>query len=359
MKIEYCSHINTTGYGKAAKDYIIKLKSMKHHVSVKTIGPIQLFDTPEDNLVKSMIDSDIGKPDVRIIHAVPHPHLSLNAIKNDGVFTIWFYAWELAILPPMYMDILNKVEHCVTFAKWQVETYQHCMGKDNISYIPHIVKNDSNYEKRTWHSPLTFLSVFRWDERKDPSTLIKSFLYAFDGSLDSVRLVLKVADIKKEAVEAGISQIMKISRLGKQFPSIQAICGCLTEAEMNDLYQEADIFVSTTRGEGWGLGFNEALSRGIPVIYPDHPYLVKSFFNQKNSIPVPARNALVYNSSFPQVTGEMVWGQVDEIALINTFRTVYRTHRERFVLPVYLDQNFIDEQHNMDIFINEILAKVR
>lgn len=359
MKIEYVTHVNSTGYGKAAKDYIIKLIQMKHTVSVRPIGLTQLFESRGDNMIKAIIDKNIGKPDVRIIHAVPHPHLAMNALQNDGVFTIWLYAWELAILPPMFMDIFNKVEHCVTFAEWQVETYQRCMKKDNISYLPHIVKNESGYEKRDWNNPLTFLSVFRWDERKDPSTLIKSFLYAFDGMKGSVRLILKVQDIKQETVQAGINQIMKISRLGKQFPNITAVCGCLTENEMDHLYRDADIFVSTTRGEGWGLGFNEALSRGIPVIYPDHPYLVKSFFNNSNSIAVPARNTLVYNSSFPQVTENMVWGQVDEIAMVNTLRNVYQTHKERFTLPVYLDQKFINEQHSIDGFINDILAKVR
>lgn len=44
----------------------------------------------------------------------------------------------------------------------------------------------------------------------------------------------------------------------------------LTEAELNELYNAADIYLTTTLGEGWGLGITEALAAGCPAAAPDH-----------------------------------------------------------------------------------------
>jgi glycosyltransferase involved in cell wall biosynthesis len=40
--------------------------------------------------------------------------------------------------------------------------------------------------------------------------------------------------------------------------------------ELAEKYQCADVFVSTTKGEGWGLTITEAMACGIPVIAPNH-----------------------------------------------------------------------------------------
>jgi len=46
--------------------------------------------------------------------------------------------------------------------------------------------------------------------------------------------------------------------------------GTLGEAEVNVLYNIADFYLTTTLGEGWGLGITEALAAGLTVLVPDH-----------------------------------------------------------------------------------------
>lgn len=46
--------------------------------------------------------------------------------------------------------------------------------------------------------------------------------------------------------------------------------GRLSEQELNGLYGIADLFLTTTLGEGWGLGITESLAAGTPVAMPDH-----------------------------------------------------------------------------------------
>ena len=86
MKINYIdSKFKNSGYGRASLGYIRKLIELGHEVYV---GP-----------------SDI-KPDVKIIHEVP---VAFDKVHLEGnIPTIYFYAWELPVLPSLYMDTLKK-----------------------------------------------------------------------------------------------------------------------------------------------------------------------------------------------------------------------------------------------------------
>lgn len=44
----------------------------------------------------------------------------------------------------------------------------------------------------------------------------------------------------------------------------------LDDAGLNELYNAADCYLTTTLGEGWGLGMIEALAAGCPAAAPDH-----------------------------------------------------------------------------------------
>ena len=46
--------------------------------------------------------------------------------------------------------------------------------------------------------------------------------------------------------------------------------GKFKEADMNQLYNIADLYLTTSLGEGWGLGITEALAAGVSVAVPDH-----------------------------------------------------------------------------------------
>jgi glycosyltransferase involved in cell wall biosynthesis len=51
------------------------------------------------------------------------------------------------------------------------------------------------------------------------------------------------------------------------------LLGAVTTAEVEDLYAAADVFVVTTRHEGFGLTVLEAMTRGVPVVCSDIPVL--------------------------------------------------------------------------------------
>lgn len=62
---------------------------------------------------------------------------------------------------------------------------------------------------------------------------------------------------------------------------------CLPDSEINNLYHAADIGVTTTEGEGFGLCQLEHMGTGVPQVVPDINGL-NEFCNSENSVVVPA-----------------------------------------------------------------------
>jgi len=351
--VEYIAHISNSGYGRAAKAYCLRLLDLGHELSILPIGPPQLENNVQDNRLSNCI-SKKTIPQLRIIHEIPHPQTAIGLMRNDGVPTVWFYAWELELLPQCYKDTLAQADYCVTFSQLQVDVYKKEMGKDNIYYLPHVIPSKPTVRKTQKNNDFTFLSVFRWDERKDPQGLLKSYLYGFNKE-DNVRLVLKTSAIQYDAIVNSINMIMKHCRLRKNFPPVIPITKNLSQSELDSLYLEGDVFVSPTRAEGWGYGFNEALLYGLPCIYPDTNHINRTFFDSSNSLSVPTRKVFVYNHSFPETSDKMTWPQVDEIALAEQMRNAFVNYDKLFKLPVNIAQAYLDEQKLVDNYLNEIL----
>jgi glycosyltransferase involved in cell wall biosynthesis len=47
----------------------------------------------------------------------------------------------------------------------------------------------------------------------------------------------------------------------------------IPDAALNELYNAADLYITTTLGEGWGLPVTEAMAAGLPVVAPRHSSL--------------------------------------------------------------------------------------
>lgn len=355
MKIEYIAGIQPTGYGRAALDYILRMVALGHEVSVVPINEVQLPDPTQRSIIEPLLHRDVGRPDVRIIHAIPHPQLSMPYVGSDGVRTMWFYAWEVNKLPPWYLECFEQVNFCVTFSPWQAEVYRRDTGRNNIAYLPHVFPR-ARGTKSAWNPDLfTFFSLFRWDERKDPMTLLKAYLSAFSAD-DDCLLRLKVTDTAPTTLETAVRNVESAARLDRPSPRIQFITETLTDAQLADLYLGSDVFVSTTRGEGWGFGFNEALLHGVPCIYPDAPSVPNCFFTRENSVAVPTYQALVFNSHFYQVSRDMIWAQTSDVALAKVMRDVYLDHETRFRLPVSMSPAALADQRTLDERLEAILA---
>lgn len=114
-------------------------------------------------------------------------------------------------------------------------------------------------EPRDKDGPLRLLSVGSLIPRKDHATLLKAVdrLAPRDLRLD----IAGSADL--DPAHAGEIRAL-IARLGLEEKVV--LHGALPREGLDALYRSADLFVLTTRYEGYGMAFVEAMAHGLPVI---------------------------------------------------------------------------------------------
>jgi len=160
------------------------------------------------------------------------------------------------------------------------------LGVDHEQFSPNGVAPKLNYEiinakfSNQSFSPqpkgFTFLSVFRWSYRKGPDVLIKAFLDEFKRG-DDVSLVIVSRhpmcvqnDSTINSVRSEITKFVTMYGINDDSPPIYWCHDIIPDDIMPSVFNIADCYVSTSRGEGWGLPNVEAGCCEIPVICPNH-----------------------------------------------------------------------------------------
>lgn len=147
-----------------------------------------------------------------------------------------------------------------------------------------------------------FLAVGHWlqgrmfEDRKDVSGLIYTFLKTFMKKKDRPGLILKASGAGFSITERDqiIEKIHQIQEMVREetgwkgtLPNIHLLNGELSDEQMNELYNSPKVkaMVSFTKGEGFGLPLLEFASTGKPIIasaysgpldflHPDHSFLL-------------------------------------------------------------------------------------
>ena len=112
--------------------------------------------------------------------------------------------------------------------------------------------------------PFRFLSIGKFEARKGYRELLEAFKLAFDNSPE-VELVIK-ADYFLDPENKKQQCIQLINEFG--LTNVKLIWGELTTVQLFELYNFADVYVTATRAEGWGLPIIEAAATGLPIIAP-------------------------------------------------------------------------------------------
>ena len=126
--------------------------------------------------------------------------------------------------------------------------------------------------------PFRFLSIGKFEERKGYRELLEAFKLAFDNSPE-VELVIK-ADYFLDPENKKQQCMNLINEVG--LTNVKLIWGELTTVQLFELYNFADVYVTATRAEGWGLPIIEAAATGLPIIapfYSGHTEFLKDSFS--------------------------------------------------------------------------------
>jgi glycosyltransferase involved in cell wall biosynthesis len=104
---------------------------------------------------------------------------------------------------------------------------------------------------------LVIFDVFSDAERKNPLFVVRAFLHAHGGN-SRVRLVIKTRNLSQDKELA-----TRLRAICASHNNIVVIDGYM---DLDQLYEDTDVYVSLHRAEGFGFTISDAISRGIPVI---------------------------------------------------------------------------------------------
>lgn len=193
-------------------------------------------------------------------------------------------------------------------------------GVDPALFHPH--------GRTTETKPFRFLAVGKYEIRKSYAEIFSAFAAEF-GNDPNVELVMKSDYFRDGDIKA---QQMIADLQSHGFENWRLNWGYVDLGDIADMYRTADVFLSASRGEAWGLPIIEAAASGLPVIstmYSGHAEFLQTISN--SVIPVDydmgAVDCAEYQGYYPFPDGD--WGewarpQIDSIR--SAMRTAYQNH---------------------------------
>ncbi|WP_159882025.1 glycosyltransferase [Paenibacillus puerhi] len=319
-----------SGLGIASNSYVHALRRLGVKVQADDSGPA----APRSG------SSPMKR--VLICHQLPHKFNFRQARKRYDAILL-NTVWETSRIPRRWLPLINQFDAvCVPSA--QNERALRSSGvKIPIFRVPHGVDtaqfkpDNPKLPLRNMGGRFVFISVFGFQHRKNPETLLRAYWEEFSAA-DSVLLIIKTNGYAPYETQAWIRQKIRQykERLGIRKPTapVLVLSGQLTPSQLKGIYTRGQAFVLPTRGEGVGLPFLESLASGTPVIatgWGGH----MDFLNGKNAFLIPYRlkppavsmdSGHSISRTFRHLFVEegQLWAEPDRPALRRLMRTAYR-----------------------------------
>jgi len=399
LAVVSCPIDTVSGYGARSRDFVkalIKLKGEEWDIKILSQKwgecPFGALDReiPEDlDLLDRILAEGLNRqPDVWIQVTVSNEFQPVGKV-NIGVSALV----ETTILPAECLEGLNKmtfnivssdfvkkVAEQTSFEKTDNQTKQS-LGLLKLEKPIEVLFEgvDTNKYKRLETSKFDlsevkeefcFLSVGHWltgelgEDRKQLTTLIKSFLSAFKDKSKRPALLLKTSlagfsIIEEEYILDAIDNIRRT--VDGDLPNIYLVYGELTDEEMNELYNHPKVKAFALVGnEGFGrpyLEFSAASSK--PIItspFSGHTDFLREEFN----VFVEGKVDKLHQSASNQfLLKEASWFKADGKSVENTLKNVYENYN-KFIDNAKRQGHVSRSQYSFDKMVerlSEILEK--
>ena len=254
-----------SGYATCARDYIFALHRLGVKIRYEPVrfwSPISVaaVSGKEMQILKSLETVQVSKSAPKVHHTVPDCYRrSMDKDRPNIGYTVF----ETDKVPPAWIPIMNNMAQIWVPCRFNLDTFKNGgFDSSKMRSIPHIVDTDrfdpSKYKpiriphKREFY----FLTVMDVTYRKGWDILIRAYTREFKGNRD-VCLIFKgyfggVTEQHKSNLYNRLCAFR--NSLGvKNAPDMLFHGDILDLNELPRLYKAADCYVSSSRGEGWGL----------------------------------------------------------------------------------------------------------
>lgn len=341
MKIKYTGALRDySGYGEAGRHDVGAL--VNAGVDVTTQIPVYVSDISDygklGDLCVSLQDRELGYR-IKILHTTPNVYPKY---MEDGVYMIGRAFWETDKVPLDFAINLQQMDEIWTGSKFNEQAMRNAGVTRPIYIIPEAIDTDIE-EPLPYILPnkddFKFYSIFEWTERKNPLALLEAFWLEFE-STRGVSLTIKTYQVnfgadKREYISQQIRKLKAKLNL-KNYADVYLYRELMDKGQVYRFHSSFDCFVSTHRGEGWGIPQMEAMLLGKPVVSTNlggiHEYIEHQKSGYLMDCDMISIDNVTYNAQW--YTRDQKWGDVSVQRVREALRWVYknRIKREKMAL---------------------------
>ncbi|MDE2099472.1 MAG: glycosyltransferase [Patescibacteria group bacterium] len=207
--------------------------------------------------------------------------------KKHGIKSVLYFPIDCDHQEFQWMEAVKAVDEAVTFTEYGAQVVKRTLAQSlfPVHVIPHGL--DAHFTPCTAEEKAASRAQIVLDNGK-PFASPEDFLMLNVNKNEWRKDLLRSLEILKRLVEAGVPAKMifrceangrplngvplhrAAAQLGLEDGEHYVQLDAVPEQVLPKLYQACDCYVTTTMGEGWGLGITEALGCGVPVVIPTH-----------------------------------------------------------------------------------------
>lgn len=180
-------------------------------------------------------------------------------------YRIGYTPWESTELMAGWRGRIDHCNEIWTPNKFGREVFQYHFPDKPVFVYQHGISQRYRPKKRKLRDdkPFTFLFIGEPQWRKDAQMAVEVFIELFGNNPD-YRFILKATKISNVSVKDPKGQM--VGPPDVFYDNVITMRKIISPANLIDLYNEADVFIYPSWGEGWGFNPMQAISLGIPTI---------------------------------------------------------------------------------------------
>lgn len=267
-----------------------------------------------------------------VVHSVPMAWAQLRR-ELAPRHLVGHTVWEGERLPQRWLTEMDCVDEFWVPTAWNRDVFADAFGRP-VHVVPHVADPGLAGALPIDLPDDVFVvaAVAAWDWRKRPDRTIEAFLDAFTAD-DDVVLVVKTTARPIAwfpPLRPPVEEIARLVAARHRPPRVVVDTDDWDDPSLRALYERADVFLSLTHGEGWGLGAFDAACRDTPVVATgwggqvewmgaDYPGLLPY-----SLVPATHPDTTLFDPS-------MTWAWADHDAAVDLLRALHRGHAGELV----------------------------